>query len=143
MTVPRLACALAFLFLTAALPAQDKNGGQGEAKPITINIQEYKYIKEGDTEQKPVVVKVGQTVIWKNSDEVKHTATSKTEKDGKPLFDTGKIAADKTAKIIFDQKLFAAFGGKAGGEVTVEYYCIPHKPNMKSSIIFQAADKTN
>ena len=28
-----------------------------------------------------------------------------------------------------------------GGEVKVEYYCIPHKENMKSSLLFQAADK--
>jgi plastocyanin len=131
-----------FLLTTLAHTSQDKTTKEA-ADVIVITITPTsagKYIKEGDKAQKPVIVKIGQTVIWKNTDlDMEHTATSVLKKDGKPVFDTGAIDTGKMAKIIFDQKLFENAGGKAGEEITLEYVCTDHK-RMKSTIILRAPE---
>jgi plastocyanin len=135
LTLLGLSCA-AWVFV------DDSHAGKPAGDTIVILMDdEGQYIKEGDKKQVDVVVKVGQTVVWKNLDaEDAHTATHKPSKDAKPLFDTGKIEPKKSAKVVFDQKLFESAGGKPGGEVKLDYVCIYHK-NMKSSIILKSAEK--
>jgi plastocyanin len=126
----------------AALLVAGENAGQAKGGDTIVILIDAKmrYIKEGDKEQKPVTVKVGQTVVWKNTDACDtHTATSVAKKDGKPIFDTDDIESGKSAKIVFDQKLFEAAGGKAGGQVELPYVCTYHKQG-KSSIILKAVD---
>src|SRR5262245_42966468 len=104
-----LTAGLAWLLLTAASPGQDRKEGPKGGKVIVIKItKEREYIEEGAKAQKPVIVKVGQTVRWQNEDSVKHTATSDLEtKADEPLFDTEDIAAKGKKKdrveITFDK----------------------------------------
>lgn len=116
--------------------------GKAQQEVVVINIEgsgsAAKYILEGDTEQKPVVVLVGQAVVWHNKDTVKHTATEGTPDADKHLFDTGDIKKGASAKIVFDQQLFQRAGGTPGGEVTLKYYCDIHH-QMKSSLILKSS----
>jgi plastocyanin len=130
------------LLLASALPAEEKPGGKkGEGAIVILITAEMKYIKEGDKVQKPITVKVGETVVWKNTDPCEaHTATSKLKKDGKPVFDTGDIAAGKSAKIVFDRKLFESLGGKAGGQVEIDYLCTIHPAKGRAKIILKSAE---
>ena len=138
--------AIALLTVNFSFHAGDKQTKKVEAV-VVINIEgkgeNAKYIKEGDKKQQPVVVIVGQTVRWQNKSNVTHTATEGIPDKGKPVFDTGNIKKGKNADILFDQKLFEQLGGKAGGEIKVNYYCIPHSESMKSSLLLRSAAKTD
>ena len=94
-----------------------------------------KYIKDGDAEEKEVIVKVGQTVRWVNKGTVSHTATSFLKAENKPVFDTDVIDADDSADVKFDGALFTKAGGKAGGEVELKYFCRRHPAQMKNGKI--------
>src|SRR5262245_29202050 len=114
MRVLAATAALACLVLTATSPGQDKKDEPKSGKVIVIKItKDRKYIQEGAKEQKPVVVKVGQTVRWQNEDNTTHSATSDLEatKD-ESLFDTGDIKAkgkkNDHVDITFDKKLWDA-----------------------------------
>src|SRR5262245_61550195 len=130
-----LAALGAFIF-APALAAEDSKDAA-----VVIHIdKKMRYIKEGDTEQKPVTVTVGQAVVWKNLDEsAAHTATSRLKgMDGKPLFDTGKIEGGKSAKVVLDIKIYEAAGGKGGAKVELEYHCTLH-PRGKSKLLLVPA----
>ena len=141
-----LAAGSAWLLLTAASPAQDKKEGPKGGKVIVIKItKEREYIEEGAKAQKPVIVKVGQTVRWQNEDSVKHTATSDLEsKPDEPLFDTEDIAAKGKKKdrveITFDKEKWDA-AAKAlkmpnAKELRLTYYC-GHHEGQKGEIILK------
>src|SRR5438045_515822 len=138
-TVP-LALALLTLAVLAAAPAApagDKDKPKQDPNEVLIVITgpggDAKYIKDGDKEQKDVVVTVGQKVTWRNDGNKAHTATSTKQVGGKPLFNTDTLKAKESKTITFDQKLFDDAGGTAGGEVKLEYFCQIHGPaKMKS-----------
>lgn len=141
-----LICAL---FLSAAAgPGQ----AHKDAKEIVIEIipDDAKvglYVEPGQKQQKPIEVKVGQSVVWKNTTDEFHTATSKLKvKDaaGKeaPLFNE-KIKSGASSKRPFTKEDYdkaKAAGAKVGaaGELTLEYFCAPHKGDgMGSAIILK------
>ncbi len=136
------ALALATLAGVAVSPAAPQRQTKAAGEKVVINITaggaKAKYVKEGEKEQKPVVVTVGQTVVWKNTDDDTHTATHKPKEGGKALFDTGEIDGGKSKEVVFDQKLFEAAGGKAGGQVELDYRCTLH-PRMRASIVLKSA----
>ncbi len=105
---------------------KDENKTKKDNSIVLINIKNMKYTKEGDDKpNNPVTVFVGQSVVWKNQDNMSHTATSsKNGADGKPLFDTGMLNKKKPASdpIRFDEKLYKLLGG-TDGEVKVDYIC--------------------
>jgi plastocyanin len=69
-----------------------------------------------------VTVKVGDTIEWTNADSMVHTATALVPAaPDKPMFDSGRLAKDKTYSYEF----------KAAG--TVPYHCTIH-PGMKGEI---------
>jgi plastocyanin len=72
----------------------------------------------------PVQIKVGEAVIWTNSDLTTHTVTEGNPSTTVPTngFDSGLLGPDQTYKQVFE---------KAG---TVEYHCILH-PTMIGKII--------
>jgi plastocyanin len=75
-------------------------------------------IKNGVYSPNPVMVKVGQSVNWLNSDAIAHTATDPG------VFDTGKIAPTSAADV---PVLFSTPG-------TFNYHCTIH-PNETATII--------
>lgn len=75
-------------------------------------------IKGGVYSPNPVMVKVGQSVNWLNSDTIAHTATDPG------VFDTGSIAPTSAADA---PVLFSTVG-------TYNYHCTIH-PNENASII--------
>jgi plastocyanin len=133
---------VALFLVSSVLIAQGRGekGKEGDSIVIIIDA-DMKYIKEGDKESKPVTVMVGQTVTWINKHSKVHDATSAKTKDGKddgePIFETDPIKPGKSASYKFDQKVFEAFGGKKGGEVTIDYICSIH-PDMKGKLILKS-----
>jgi len=109
-------------------------------EPIVINItkggMDAKYVKQGESEQKPVEVAVGQTIRWVNTDaDSSHTATSTAKgSDGTPLFDTSFLNGKSEKAIVFTRDLFKAAGGQPGKSIELEYFCRVHTPKMKSSL---------
>jgi plastocyanin len=99
---------------------------------ITGNGPSAKYVKEGDTEEKPVAVQVGQTVKWVNKGNLQHSATSFKNQGEKPIFDTGLIEPAESKEIKFDSDLFASAGGTTGGQVELTYFCTKHPTFMKN-----------
>ena len=73
-----------------------------------------------------VDVKVGETVLWKNTTEKEHSVTADDKSGGnaddKPLFDSGPIKPGAVYQHTFDQ---------AG---TIGYHCSSHK-EMKGSVV--------
>ncbi len=130
---------------SAATPG-DKGEPKNGAPEIVINItgdgDMAKYIKEGDKDQLPVAVTVGQTVNWKNKGNKKHTATSKLKVGDKPLFNTGTLKSGESKSITFNKKMFEDAGGTVGGQVNLDYICLIHgEAKMKSSIILKSAEE--
>jgi plastocyanin len=126
--------AIAILAMTAFVVAQQPGKKKADIViVITMDGVNSKYVEKskydkGEKKQEPVIVMVGQTVEWINTDDDVHTATKKG------VFDTGDIDAGATSKAIaFDKNLFKAAGGKEGGTVDVKYVCLYH-PNMKATI---------
>jgi plastocyanin len=87
------------------------------AKVVTIEIRDFKYQPD------PVTVHEGDTVEWKNSDKVPHTATADGQSQ-KPAFDSGSIATGATWRYV------------AGTKGTYNYTCTFH-PQMKGQLIIQ------
>ena len=69
----------------------------------------------------PVMVKVGQSVNWKNSDTIVHTATDPG------VFDTGSISPTSAASTNGDRVAFNSVG-------TFNYHCTIH-PNETASVV--------
>ena len=84
-----------------------------EAAAVTVNIQNFAF------DPPEVTAAVGETIGWTNGDSAAHTAT--TDDGG---CDTGNIAANATAGLVFD----------AAGTYT--YHCNVH-PNMTGTITIQ------
>jgi plastocyanin len=99
---------------------------------ITGNGPNAKYLKEGDTEEKPVAVHVGQTVKWVNKGNLQHSATSFKNKGDKPIFDTDLIEPMQSKEITFDSDLFASAGGTTAGQIELTYFCTKHPTLMKN-----------
>ena len=101
------------------------------------------YILHGESEEKPVHVRVGQTVRWANDGgtTTAHTATSiARDADGARLFNTGRLDVGEQADVLFDQDLYDLAGGAPGSSVELEYFCIPHgQPRMSSTIVLEDA----
>lgn len=136
--------AVAMTTLLAA-PVASRNANADDAI-VTINIVgaggRAKYIAEGETEQKQVTVAVGQTVRWSNGPQsAAHTATATMkDADGRVIFDTGTIRRNEQADVLLDRELYERAGGKVGGSVVLEYFCVIHGiENMKSSILLADA----
>jgi FtsP/CotA-like multicopper oxidase with cupredoxin domain/peroxiredoxin/plastocyanin len=123
----------------ASAASARRNDGRGNDKPIVINVSgtggQSKYIKEGDSEQRPVTVTVGQTVRWVNKSDAAHSATQGSPGDTVHLFDTGILQPMGRAERQFTEKLFTAAGGEPGGEVTLLYYCRKHPSSMREAKI--------
>jgi plastocyanin len=78
-------------------------------------------IKNGVYSPSPVMVKVGQSVNWKNSDTIVHTATDPG------VFDTGSISPTSAASANGDRVAFNTVG-------TFNYHCTIH-PNETASVV--------
>jgi len=101
--------------LTAlSLPAAEENK---EPKPKEVIIKNFKFLVDG--KEQPLVIKVGDSVVWVNQDDEEHSAMG----SGKE-FDTGHIEAGGKSKPI---KFTKASEG-------IKYHCHPH-PKMKGTII--------
>ena len=140
-----LSTVFATISILAAAAAENK---KADDDAVVIHIASadddtWKYVKQGDDEQKPVTLFVGQTVRWQNDDEdMEHTATSKLKgKDGKRIFDTKKINSKGSKEIVFNEALFKSAGGQPGGEVKLEYYCSFHPRQMSSVIVLKSANQ--
>lgn len=95
---------------------------------VVINITgpggDAKYIREGDSTQKPVEITVGQTVRWVNKGDVQHSATSGPA--GMYIFDTGLLDRGAHSDVTFTEAIFQAAGGQAGQTVDLQYRCRVH-----------------
>jgi plastocyanin len=78
-------------------------------------------IKNGSYSPSPVMVKVGQSVNWLNSDAIPHTATDSG------VFDTGSISPTSAHSANGDGVAFNTVG-------TFTYHCTIH-PNETASVI--------
>jgi peroxiredoxin len=129
-----------------AIAAAGGKGGKRNASVEVINIKgtggQSQYIKEGDTDQNPVSVTVGQTVRWVNKSDAPHSATHGRPGDTTHLFDTDIIDPKSSAEVQFTEKIFKGAGGKPGGEVMLLYYCRKHPTTMRNAkIILKAPSK--
>lgn len=129
-----------FFLLAALLPVTAV-----AQQPVLININgkgdKAKFIRDGDTEPKPVEVKVGETVRWKNNDDVAQHSIVSDKVNGKIVFESANpqfLKHGDQVDILFDEKLYQAAGGKTGQSVEIKYICGVH-PNMQSSIIVKSA----
>lgn len=96
------------------LDQQEKQNNPDEGtEPVTISIEDFKF---GPSEIK---IKKGTTVIFKNLDDVVHTATAKDSS-----FDTGDLKNGEQKSVLFNET------------GTFEYYCKPH-PFMTGKIIVE------
>jgi plastocyanin len=84
-----------------------------QARVHTIAISGFKFLPD------TLTVKTGETVEWKNTDSVAHTATAADK-----TFDSGNIAPGKSWSFV---------ASKPG---TYNYICSVH-PNMKATLIVQ------
>jgi plastocyanin len=126
----------ALTFGRAAAVNDDKASGEIIVINITGDGPNAKYIRDGDTQEKPVVVNVGQTVKWVNNGDLQHSATSFTQnQSGHPIFDTNLIDPMQSKEIKFDSKLFTSAGATAGGQVQLTYFCTKHPGLMKNGKI--------
>jgi plastocyanin len=101
------------------------------------------YILEGETEQSPVHVNVGQTVRWINDERPRHTATATgTNSSGDRLFNTGTLREGEEADVLMDNELFLAAGGTTGGTVELDYICAFHPQTMQGTIALKDVAST-
>ena len=113
-----LSLASATLVLLAVLiPVTACKRQSAPPKVVSVVIRDFKY------EPDPVTVHEGDTVEWKNADNVAHTATADGQAQ-KPAFDSGSISTG------------AAWRYVAGTKGTYNYTCTFH-PNMKGELIVQ------
>ncbi len=133
----------ALSFGQAAAPNDERTSDDTIVINITGNGYGAKYLQDGESTEKPVLVKVGQTVKWVNKGNLEHSATSfMQDKSSKPVFDTGVFAHAESKAIKFDSNLFRNAGGVAGGQVELPYFCTRHPATMKNGkIILSDAGK--
>jgi plastocyanin len=118
-TISVLLAALAVIAATgrrshasAGQPTSSEN-----AVPTVVEIREFKF------EPATLTVHEGDTVEWKNDDNVPHTVTA--DGDGqKPIFDSGNIQTGAAWRYVAQQK------------GTYSYICTLH-PNMHGKLIVQ------
>jgi plastocyanin len=106
------------LVLLALLVAVVAFGRQPQSTPpnvVTVTIRDYTFAPE------TVTVHQGDTVEWKNVDNVPHTAT---EGGQKPAFDSGSLSTGATWRYV------------AATKGTYNYICTFHK-YMKGQLIVQ------
>jgi plastocyanin len=106
---------LVLLALLTAVVACERKSQTAPPKVVSVAIRDFKF------EPATVTVHEGDTVEWKNVDNVAHTATA----DGqKPAFDSGSLSTGATWRYA------------AGTKGTYNYTCTFH-PNMKGELIVQ------
>jgi plastocyanin len=93
------------------------NAGRVEAAPNVVTVE----IRNFEFQPAAVTVHPGDTVEWKNEDNVPHTATAETPKPG---FDSGTIQPGETWRY------------EAREKGTYNYICTIH-PYMKGKLIVQ------
>jgi len=103
-----LACGIALLVFAGVLGLQSV---AAKGRTYTVTIRDMRYLPM------TLVVRVGDTVMWKNADMVPHTVT-----DQGKSFDSGSIVQG------------ASWSYVASKKGTYSYYCIFH-PEMKSKLI--------
>jgi plastocyanin len=103
---------------SAPSPAPPAGGGASNPADVTITIVGMNGSQSYSPD--PAVVKVGQTVAWRNADDVAHTATGNAG-----TFNTGNIASGATSAPI----TMTAAGA-------VGYHCALH-PSMVGSLTVQ------
>lgn len=99
------------------LVACERKSQSAPPKVVTVTIHDFKFEPEKAT------VHEGDTVEWKNTDSVAHTATTAGEGQ-KPTFDSGSIATGATWRYV------------AGAKGSYNYTCTFH-PYMKGELIIQ------
>ena len=112
--------ALATLVLLAALipvTSCERTTQSAQPKVVTVAIRGYKFVPE------TVTVHQGDSVEWKNEDDVLHTATADSQAQ-KPAFDSGSISKEAPWRYV------------AATKGTYNYTCTIH-PNMKGELIVQ------
>jgi plastocyanin len=107
------------LLLAALIPvvACERKPPAAAPKVVAVAIREFKF------EPATVTVHQGDTVEWKNDDNVPHTATANGDGQ-KPAFDSDTIKTGGTWRYV------------AGTKGTYNYTCTFH-PNMKGELIIQ------
>jgi plastocyanin len=107
------------VLLAALIPVTscERTTQSAQPKVVTVAIRDYKFVPE------TVTVHQGDTVEWKNEDNVLHTATADGQAQ-KPAFDSGNISKAAAWRYV------AATKGK------VNYTCTFH-PYMKGELIVQ------
>ena len=113
-----LSLASSALVLFAVLAAVVAFGRQAQSAPpnvVTVTIHDYKF------EPETVTLHQGDTVEWKNADNVAHTAT---ENGQKAAFDSGSLSTGATWRYV------------AATKGTYNYTCTIH-PFMKGELIVQ------
>jgi plastocyanin len=83
-------------------------------------------MKDNEFDKKDIKVKVGESVVWHNSGDNTHTATSDEGTDKDLAFDTKDVAAGKDSKVVTFKK-----AGK------VSYHCEHHKKTMTGTITIE------
>lgn len=102
-----------------------------------------KYIGPGDSDQRPVHVKVDDSVTWKNEGNRIHTASGETG-SGESLFDTDDIAAgNSSSPQVITSEIYQLAGGQPGGSVEISYFCVHHSPMQSSLIVSDAMPDRN
>jgi plastocyanin len=81
-------------------------------------------IRNGVFSPSPVMVRVGQSVNWKNEDTIAHTATDPG------VFDTGSIFPTSAASVNGDGALFNTVG-------TYNYHCTIHTNETATIVVTQ------
>lgn len=112
--------ALASLVLLAglfAVVACKSTAQRAPSEVVTVTIHDYKFEPEKAT------VHEGDTVEWKNTDNVAHTATAAGDGQ-KPAFDSGSIGTGATWRYV------------AGTKGSYNYTCTIH-PQMKGELVVQ------
>ncbi len=85
-------------------------GPKAKPKRHTVSIEEFRFFPE------TLIVRAGDTIVWKNEDQAPHTATAEG------VFDSGHLTRGATWKYLADKK------------GTFEYICHLH-PRMKAKLI--------
>jgi plastocyanin len=78
------------------------------ATKVEVEIEDYTYVPSS------VFIQVGDTVEWKNRDNVAHTATSGQPGVPDGMWDSGLLSRDQRFSYVFDEP------------GTFDYYCKPH-----------------
>lgn len=97
------------------VPIVEETEVQSSAQTFSVVIENFAFSPA------EINVKVGDTVVWTQRDDVKHTATSV---DGPESFDSGLLAKGQSFSYTFT---------KAG---TYNYICTPH-PRMKGKVVVE------